>query len=169
MEILVDAVGEGTITMEEFEKREREIEKGKARELGEEEDEKKDEEEVAEKVREKVVVEVLRVGEKRGCGRPKRKVSEGGETDAEGAEIGMVYIVDQEQMVSKIYFLFLSFLIFVYVIVHTMSRDEVGARMPSATQCNEVPKMHEGEAGMPLGKRKAGEYGRKGVKKEGCY
>jgi hypothetical protein len=52
-------------------------------------------------------VEVPRVGEKRGRGRPKRKASEGGETDVEGAEIGTVYIVDREKMVSE--FLFLCF------------------------------------------------------------
>jgi hypothetical protein len=66
MEKLVDAVGEGEINTEEFERREREIEKEKVRELGEEEEEKKDEEEVTKKVQEKVVVEVPRAGEKRG-------------------------------------------------------------------------------------------------------
>jgi hypothetical protein len=113
MEKLVDEVGEGKISTEEFERREQEMERKKARELEEEEDEKKDEDEVAEKVREKVVVEVPRAGEKRGRGRLKRKASEGGETDVEGAEIGTVYIVDRERMVSKLFIsLFLSFLIF---------------------------------------------------------
>jgi hypothetical protein len=58
MEGLVDEVGEGKITMEEFEKREKELEREKMRELGEEEEEKKDEEEVVKRVQEKVVVEV---------------------------------------------------------------------------------------------------------------
>jgi hypothetical protein len=83
------------------------LERKKARELGEEEEEKKDEEEVAKRVQEKVVVEVPRVEGKRGRGRPKRKTSEGGETDVEGVEIGTVYIVDREKMVSE--FLFLCF------------------------------------------------------------
>jgi hypothetical protein len=64
MEGLVDEVGEGKITME-FERREKQIEREKVRELGEEE-EKKDEKEVVEKVQEKVVVEVPGVGGKRG-------------------------------------------------------------------------------------------------------
>jgi hypothetical protein len=70
MEVLVDAVGEGEINTDEFERREKELETKKARELGEEE-EKKDEEEVATKVQEKVMVEVPRAGEKRGRRRPK--------------------------------------------------------------------------------------------------
>jgi hypothetical protein len=101
MEKLVDVVGEEEINTEEFERREREIEKEKVRELGEEEEEKKDEEEVVKKVQEKVVVEVPRVGEKRGWGRPKRKASEGVETDVEELRIGTVYIVDHKKMVSQ--------------------------------------------------------------------
>lgn len=101
----MDAVGEGKMSMEEFERREQEMEKEKVKELGEDEEEKKDEEEVAKKMQEKVVVEVPRVEEKRGRGRPKRKASEGAETDAEELKIGTVYIVDQEKMVSKKLFL----------------------------------------------------------------
>jgi hypothetical protein len=86
-------VGEGKISTEEFERREKEMEKKKARELGEEEEERRDEKEVAEKVQEKVVVEVPGVGGKRGQGRPKQKMLEGMETDAEELKIGMVYIV----------------------------------------------------------------------------
>jgi hypothetical protein len=41
-----------------------------------------------------VVVEVPRVEGKRGQGRPKQKMSEGAETDAEELKIGTVYIVD---------------------------------------------------------------------------
>jgi hypothetical protein len=63
MEELVDVVGEGSITMEEFKSREKEIEREKVRELGEEEEEK-DKEKVREKVWEKVVVEVPGIGEK---------------------------------------------------------------------------------------------------------
>jgi hypothetical protein len=107
MEELVDAVGEGKITTEEFERREKEIEGEKARELGEEE--KKDEEKVGEKVREKVVVEIPEMGGKRGRGRPKKKAVEGAETDAEGNIGDIIYIVDKEKMVSKIFSLFYYF------------------------------------------------------------
>jgi hypothetical protein len=105
MAVLVDAVAEGEIDMEEFERREREIEKEKGRELGEEE-EKKDEAGVAEKVWEKVAVEM---GGKRGRGRPKKKVLEGAETDAEGVKIRMIYITDKEKMVSNFFFFFFFF------------------------------------------------------------
>jgi hypothetical protein len=139
MKELVDAVGEGKITTEEFGRREKEMEKAKAKELGVEEDEKKDEEEVAEKVREKVVVEVPRAGEKRGRGRPKRKASEGGETDVEGAEIGTVYIVDREKMVSEFLFLlFYRFNFYDCFIVRAMSRNEVGAGMSSTAGCDKM-------------------------------
>jgi hypothetical protein len=50
MEELVDTVGEGKIMTEEFEKREKELERVKAKELGKEEEEEKDEEEVAKKI-----------------------------------------------------------------------------------------------------------------------
>jgi hypothetical protein len=141
----------------------------KAQELGEEEEEKKDEEEVMEKVWEKVVVEVLRAGEKGGCGRPKRKVSEGRETDMEGAEIGTVYIVDRERMVSKIFYFFV-FIVLIFVLLYVvcmMSRDKVGVRVPGTTWHDEVLKMRQGEAGVSLGEGEASKCRGEGDEKEG--
>jgi hypothetical protein len=169
MEELVDMVGERSITMEEFKRREKEMEKEKVRELGEEE-ERKGKEEVVEKMREKVMVEVLEMGGKRGQGRPKRKVSEGAETDVEGINIGMVYIVDREKMVH-IKFYFFVFIIFNFCdcfIVHAVSRDQISAGMSSSARCYEVLEVHQGMARVSLGEREAGEHGREGGKKEGC-
>jgi hypothetical protein len=111
---LMDEYAEGKLGMEEYKRKEKEIERKKAEELGEGELEKEEEEgEGREKTTKKAMWPTIsvEVPARRGQGRPKKGLVDFPETDVEG-ETGGEAITDWRKMVRSYFMIFLFLFLF---------------------------------------------------------
>jgi hypothetical protein len=181
----MDEYTEGKMGMEEYQRKEKEIERKKVEELGEGESEKEEEEgEGREKTQKKGMQPMISVEMpvRRGRGRPKKGLVDFPETDVEG-ETGGEGITDQQKMVHSydILFLFLRYIyIFLYIyiyiyidfvlyfcLVHMMLGDEVSEDLSDVEGRKEMREVHEGKTNVRVGRGgKIGEYEGRGVEKE---
>ena len=115
--------------MEEYQRKEKELEREKAEELGEGETEKEDEEDKKKDEEKKKTTRVLRpivamtVSAKRGRGRPRKATIDNAETDVEGDFEGE-NITERGKMVRFLYFLFCD--IFINIVLCPSAFDVEG-------------------------------------------